>query len=83
PPNGALKLNVDAHPSDDGRWALGMVLRTEEGKCVGAAMKVVRGSHDILEGEALGLNAAIDLAKTFSVDQIIIEMDSSSIVDAM
>ncbi|MCI85409.1 hypothetical protein A2U01_0106688, partial [Trifolium medium] len=37
PPKAALKLNVDAHPCDDGRWGLGLVLRTEEGKCVGAA----------------------------------------------
>jgi hypothetical protein len=55
PTNGALKLNVDAHPCDDGRWGLGIVLRTEEGKCVGAATAVVRGSLEILECEALGL----------------------------
>jgi hypothetical protein len=24
PTNGVLKLNVDAHPSDDGRWGLGL-----------------------------------------------------------
>jgi ribonuclease HI len=83
PTNGALKLNVDAHPCGDGRWGLGIVLRTEEGKCVGAATAVVRGSSEILEGEASGLAAAIDFAKAFDDKQIVIEMDSLTIVEAV
>jgi ribonuclease HI len=83
PTNGVLKLNVDAHPSDDGRWGIGIVLRTEEGKCVGAATSVVQGSTITLEGEALGLKAAIEFAQVYPNDNITIEMDSKLIVDAV
>ncbi|GAU14088.1 hypothetical protein TSUD_169130 [Trifolium subterraneum] len=80
---GSLKLNVDAHPSGDGRWGLGIVMRTEEGKCVGATTKVVRGSDDILEGEARGLQAALDFLETHKAISITIEMDSSTLVDSV
>ncbi|PNX71213.1 ribonuclease H [Trifolium pratense] len=83
PPRNSLKLNVDAHPCGDGRWGLGMVLRTEEGKCVGAKTVVVSGLSDILDGEALGLNVAIDFAQSLGNTQVIIELDSTSIVDAV
>jgi ribonuclease HI len=83
PTNGVLKINVDAHPSDDGRWGLGIVLRTEVGKCVGAVTLVVQGSPVTLEGEALGLKAAIEFAQAYPNDIIIIEMDSKLIVDAV
>ncbi|KAK2365713.1 Ribonuclease H superfamily protein [Trifolium repens] len=83
PTNGVLKINVDAHPSDDGRWGLGIVLRTEVGKCVGAVTLVVQGSPVTLEGETLGLKAAIEFAQAYPNDIIIIEMDSKLIVDAV
>ncbi|PNX55458.1 ribonuclease H [Trifolium pratense] len=83
PTNGTLKLNVDAHPCDDGRWGLGLVLRTEAGECVGAATKVVRGATTIVEGEAHGLNAALDFIASLPVNPITIEMDSLSIVESV
>jgi ribonuclease HI len=83
PTNGVLKLNVDAHPSGDGRWGLAIVLKTEEGKCVGAATLVVSGSSITLEGEALSLKVAIDFAQAYPNDNITIEMDSNLIVDAV
>jgi ribonuclease HI len=81
--NGTLKLNVDVHPCDDGRLGLGLVLRTDGGKHVGAATSVVRGSSDALEGEAMGLAAAIEFARRFPENYITIEMDSKIIVDAV
>ncbi|KAK2419793.1 hypothetical protein QL285_030613 [Trifolium repens] len=83
PTKGTLKLNVDAHPCDDGRLGLGLVLRTDGGKHVGAATSVVRGSSDALEGEARGLAAAIEFAYRFPGNYITIEMDSKIIVDAV
>ncbi|GAU35403.1 hypothetical protein TSUD_160540 [Trifolium subterraneum] len=79
----AVKFNVDAHPSGDGRWGLGMVIRTEEGKCVGAATRVVRGSEDALDGEALGLQAALDLLEHQAIHDVTIEMDSKTIVGSI
>jgi ABC-type taurine transport system substrate-binding protein len=43
PTNGVLKLNVDAHPSGDGRWGLAIVLKTEEGKCVQGRPNIIWG----------------------------------------
>jgi ribonuclease HI len=83
PPRATLKLNVDAHPCGDGRWALGLVLRSERGKCVGAMTKVVRGSENIVDGEAYGLNTALDLLENFADTRIIVEMDSRTIVTAV
>jgi hypothetical protein len=60
-----------------------MVLQTEEGKCVGAATEVVRGSSDTLEGEVLGLQAALNLARTHTEAPIMVGMDSLSIVEAV
>jgi hypothetical protein len=79
PSKGTLKANVDAHACGDGRWGLGLVLRSEDGSCVGAAARVVCGLESILDGEALGLNAVLDF--TFSWPDI--PMDSSSIVDTV
>jgi hypothetical protein len=58
---------VDAYPDDDSRWGLGMVLHAEDGGCIGAATRVVRGSDNILEGEALGLNATMELVELLSM----------------
>jgi hypothetical protein len=76
PARNLLKLIVDAHPCDDGHWGLGLVLRTEDGGCVGAATRIVRGSNETVEGEALGLKAAMDLATSRGIRNVVIEMDS-------
>jgi ribonuclease HI len=65
------------------RWDLGIVLRTEEGKCVGAATSVVQGSTITLEGEALGLKATIEFAQAYPHVNITIKMDSKLIVEAV
>jgi ribonuclease HI len=74
---------VDAHPCGDGRWGLGLVLRTERGKCVRAMTKVVLGSDSIVDGEAFGLNEALNMVEAGTNTQIIIEMDAKTIVNAV
>ncbi|MCI00112.1 hypothetical protein A2U01_0021128, partial [Trifolium medium] len=65
PPRSFLKLNVDAHLSDDTHWrrndptSLGMVLRRNDDRCVGAATKVCNGSNDVALAESMGLHEAI------------------------
>jgi ribonuclease HI len=83
PARNLLKLNVDAHPCDDGRWGLGLVLRKEDGGCVGAATRLVRGSHETLEGEAMGLKAAMEFVKSKGIHNVVIEMDAQTIVKAV
>jgi hypothetical protein len=69
-----LKFNVDAHPCDDGRWSLGMVLlRSEDGGCVGAVTRIVRGSNNTLEGEALGLQAALDFVESKGFSKLLLK----------
>jgi ribonuclease HI len=83
PARNLLKLNVDAHPCDDGRWGLGLVLRKEDGGCVGAATRLVRGSQETLEGEAMGLKAAMEFVKSKGIQNVVIEMDAQTIVKAV
>ncbi|MCI24473.1 ribonuclease H protein, partial [Trifolium medium] len=99
PPVNFLKLNVDAHLSDDGRWGFGMILRREDGRCVGAATGVCKGSSnggssglsrstspsedDAAMAEAEGLRAALQLVETQQLSNVIIELDAEKIVNAM
>jgi hypothetical protein len=81
PPPNSLKLNVDAHRlAGDGRWALGLILRMEDGKLVGARTKLISGVDDVIEAEALGFDEAIEIAAHYKDRQIIIEMDNSVVV---
>ncbi|MCI36594.1 hypothetical protein A2U01_0057817, partial [Trifolium medium] len=56
PPKDVLKLNVDAHSLGDGHWGLGLVLRREDGSCVGAKTWVQKGTNNVMLAEAMGLH---------------------------
>jgi hypothetical protein len=45
-PQNYLELNVDAHSLGDACWWLGLIIRGEDGSCIGTAMKLVRGSDE-------------------------------------
>jgi ribonuclease HI len=83
PPNTFTKLNVDAHSLSDGRWGLGLVLRRDDGSCVGAVTRMRRGSDCVLLAEALGLQEAMELIKRRNLQNVIIELDAKAIVDAV
>jgi ribonuclease HI len=84
PPRNSLKLNMDAHRLvGDGRWALGLILRMEDGKIVGARTKLVYGVDEAIEAEALGLDEVIEFATLYKDRKIIIEMDNSEVVKAI
>jgi ribonuclease HI len=83
PAKDTLKLNVDANPCGDGRWGFGLVLRTEDGRCVGSTTRVARGSEVVVEGEALGLNAAIEFAESNNLHRVTFEIDSLTVINAM
>jgi ribonuclease HI len=83
PPNTFTKLNVDAHSLSDGRWCLGLVLRREDGSCVGAVTRVRQGSDCVLLAKALGLQEAMELIKRRNLQNTIIELDAKAIVDAV
>ncbi|XP_045791640.1 uncharacterized protein LOC123886358 [Trifolium pratense] len=60
-----------------------MVLRRSDGSVVGAATRIHSGSTDVVTGEALGLYDGIDWIEKFDVHQVIIEMDSQLLVNAV
>ncbi|GAU15837.1 hypothetical protein TSUD_236530 [Trifolium subterraneum] len=83
PPRNFLKLNVDVHLKVDGHWRLGLVLRRDDGRCVGAVTKVISSSSDATLAEAHGLQEALRWAKMFHLTRVVIEMDAAVIVQAI
>jgi hypothetical protein len=82
PPKEALKLNVDAHSMSDGRWGIGLLLRRDDGSCVGAVTRVRLGSECALLAEAMGLQEAVNLVQSWNLHNVIIEMDAQTIVNS-
>jgi ribonuclease HI len=78
-----MMANVDAHLLDDGRWGLGMVLRGEDGRVVGAATKAQIGSGNVELAETTGLLEALNLVESLQLESVIIEMDAATIVRAI
>jgi hypothetical protein len=84
PPRASLKLNVDAHRlAGDGHWGIGLVLRREDGSCVGAATREAWGLTEAIEAEAMGLSEAIEFLKRFQHQAVIIELDNQTVVKAV
>ncbi|PNX67708.1 60S ribosomal protein l23, partial [Trifolium pratense] len=83
PLRGTLKINVDAHLSSDGHWSTGLVLRRSDGSAVGAATRVHKGVADVVTGEAMVLNDAMDWVEKLGEDKVIFELDSQIVVKAM
>jgi hypothetical protein len=82
PTRGTLKINVDAHISD-GRWFSGMILRRWDGSAVRVATRMHQHVGDALEGEAFGLNDALDMVDRYSASNVIFELDNQVIVRAV
>jgi hypothetical protein len=74
----AREANMDAHCLSDGRWALGMLLRMEDGRLVRAKTKVVHGFDKAIEAEALGLEVAIEFVDFFKDRRNTMEMDATN-----
>ncbi|GAU17808.1 hypothetical protein TSUD_171970 [Trifolium subterraneum] len=83
PPSNFLKLNVDAHLTSDGRWGFGMLVRSDDGRCIGAATRVCNGDHDADMAEATGLFEALKLVEKNRYSNTIIELDAEKIVLAV
>ncbi|CAJ2662949.1 unnamed protein product [Trifolium pratense] len=83
PPKDYLKLNVDAHLSGDGHWGLGLVLRREDGHCIGAATKMIQGTEDVCMAEVMGCCEALEFIWKLHLPQVVIEMDSATVVRAI
>jgi hypothetical protein len=83
PSRGVLKINVDAHILHDGRCFSGMILRRWDGSTIGIATRAHPSVTDAIEGEALGLNDAIDMVESHNCTEVIFELDNQVITRAV
>ncbi|MCI80657.1 hypothetical protein A2U01_0101928, partial [Trifolium medium] len=74
-----LKLNVDAHLSDDGRWGIALVLRGDDGRCVGAETRVVNSCNCAILAEATGLQEDLGMIDRLKLTKVILEMEAEQI----
>jgi ribonuclease HI len=67
----------------DGRLGLGLVLRGEDSRIVGATTKAQTGSGNVELSETLGLIEALKMIDALKLRSMIIEMDAATIVRAI
>ncbi|GAU16215.1 hypothetical protein TSUD_298470 [Trifolium subterraneum] len=61
----------------------GWVLRSDDGRCVGAVTKVLKGSDDVALAEAMGIWEALKWVESQHLKNVIFEMDAEIIVNAL
>jgi ribonuclease HI len=84
PPDGWYKCNIDAgFHTEQNRTSSGWCLRDHRGMLVGAGTSWVEGSCSVIEGEAIALLEALRELEQRGLSQVIIEIDSKSLVDAI
>ncbi|KAK2373667.1 hypothetical protein QL285_074691 [Trifolium repens] len=83
PHRGIQKINVDAHLSSDGHWFSGLLLRRSDGSTVEAATRSHFGSANAVLGESLGLGDALDMVEAYNATNVIFELDSLIVVNAV
>jgi ribonuclease HI len=65
---------------DVGHCGLGLVLRRDDGCCVGAATRVWACSYNVVLAETLGLSEALSWIEKLKISNIIFELDAATIV---
>ncbi|MCI83697.1 hypothetical protein A2U01_0104973, partial [Trifolium medium] len=55
----------------------------EDGRCIGATTKVIKGPNDVGLAESMGLREALNLISLLEHDVVIVEMDAATIVNAI
>lgn len=84
PPEGFLKLNVDASiDSTNGKMGFGCVIRDEHGKFVAARGIQWNGVFSPREAEATAIREALSWIKSLSLDKVYIETDSLQVVNSL
>ncbi|CAN1797971.1 hypothetical protein LINPERHAP1_LOCUS21500 [Linum perenne] len=81
---GKIKCNVDAAFRErEHRWGCGMALRNHKGVVVSIQTSWRRGLPTVREGEALALLEALEWLENSGYNDVIIEVDSSSVAAAV
>ena len=81
PPLGWMKVNIDAaFVSATGDGAGGAVVRNSQGEIMMAAARFYKHLPDVLTSEALAARDGMMLAQDLGVEQLILELDNSTLV---
>ncbi|XP_074322941.1 uncharacterized protein LOC141659906 [Apium graveolens] len=84
PDRGWLKLNVDASvKKGDSNFAIGMVIRNEDGNFIMGKNLRIAGCVNVLEVEAYGVWVAIKWIEELQLKNVTVESDSSLVVQAL
>jgi hypothetical protein len=84
PPVDYLKINVDgAYKMESKNGAWGFIVRDHEGSTVLAGAGNLGPVHDALIAETLACKQALEAAVHFGISQVLIETDSSQLMEAI
>ncbi|CAL1386824.1 unnamed protein product [Linum trigynum] len=80
PPNGRIKINLDAGILPGGGAGLGAVARDSEGKFLFAAAKKAPGIYDPEDAEAMAVELGVQMAAQLNLMNPLLEMDCLNLV---
>jgi ribonuclease HI len=84
PPEGEVKVNVDAAYSfDEGRGSAGAIIRDYKGNFIAASTKNLPFVADPMMAEAYAVQEGLLLAQKFGCNRLIIQSDNMEVVDTM
>lgn len=83
PSPGFIKLNFDAHLGEEGWVGLGVVARNAEGEVVLAGSRRMRGRWPAEIAECKAALFAVQLARKYGMDRIVIEGDSHVVINRL
>ena len=79
---GVFKINTDGATADDSKWSsIGVVIKDSKGEVAAALCRVLPGCFSVDETGALAIEAGIMLARELDLHQVIVELDSLSVVN--
>ena len=84
PPPGFYKINVDGAIDENRRLSsVGVIIRDCKGRVVVVRSKVLNGMYEAETTEAFAVEEGILLARERGLNQVVIESDSLSVVQAL
>ncbi|XP_057432075.1 uncharacterized protein LOC130724818 [Lotus japonicus] len=83
PPQGVIKLNVDAGWSGHNSTGFGLVARSDRGELMMAATKVEQYRLDSLLAEAYAVPWCLQMASEMDLENVIVESDSLAVIHAL
>ncbi|KAL2931358.1 hypothetical protein RDABS01_036768 [Bienertia sinuspersici] len=83
PPEGVVKVNVDAHIKATGGGGLSVVIRDHAGAVLGAAVRRFEGQWGVKVAEAAAASYGVSLAYRLGFKKVVLESDAASVVNAI